>query len=211
MENSSTSINGDFGEDGKTDPHPDTEDIVNWNLEICRINKVDSEYYMDFPKCRPYNNNDIIGREELPRISAKSDQQRQRERLELYEFVEQEVSGEGNCQFRSISDQIYGSCEHHKLVREQAVKQLNFYGELYEGFVPMEEYDEYLKRMSNCGEWGDNVTLQAAADSYGVKILVITSFKDTDYIEILPQSDCDHKSNKMIYLSFCAGETYMWA
>ncbi|WMV52333.1 hypothetical protein MTR67_045718 [Solanum verrucosum] len=166
---------------------------------------------MDFPKCRPYNNNDII--------SAKSDQQRQRERLELYEFTEQEVSGDGNCQFRSISDQIYGSCENHKLVREQVVKQLKFYGELYEGFAAMEEYDEYLKRMSNCGEWGDNITLQAAADSYGVKIFV----KDTDYIEILPQSDCDHKSNKMIYLSFyaelhynsmyqySAGETYGWA
>ncbi|XP_049400114.1 OVARIAN TUMOR DOMAIN-containing deubiquitinating enzyme 9-like [Solanum stenotomum] len=164
---------------------------------------------MDFPKRRRYNNNDIIGREKLPRISAKSDQQRQRERFELYEFVEQEVSGEGNCQFRSISDQIYGSCEHHKLVREQVVKQLKF-----------------CQEMSNCGEWGDNVTLQAAADSYGVKIFVITSFKDTDYIEILPQSDCDHKSNKMIYLSFCAelrynsmypqeeypaGETYWWA
>ncbi|KAH0720902.1 hypothetical protein KY289_006235 [Solanum tuberosum] len=92
---------------------------------------------------------------------------------------------------------IYGSCEHHKFVREQVVKQLKFYGELYEGFVPMEEYDEYLKRMSNCG---DNVTV----DSYGVKIFVITSFKDADYIEILPQSDCDHKLNKMIYLSFCA-------
>ncbi|XP_006339296.1 OTU domain-containing protein DDB_G0284757-like [Solanum tuberosum] len=179
---------------------------------------------MDFSKHRPYNNNDIIGREELPRISAKSGHQRLRERLELYEFVEQEVSGDGNCQFHSISDQIYGSCEHHKLVREQVVKQLKFYGELYEGFVAVEEYDEYLKRMSNCGEWGDNVTLQAAADSYGVKIFVI--FKDTDYIEILPQSDCNHKSNKMIYLSFCAelhynsmylqgeysaGETYWWA
>ncbi|KAK6778654.1 hypothetical protein RDI58_025372 [Solanum bulbocastanum] len=82
-----------------------------------------------------------------------------RERLELYEFIEQEVSGDGNCQFRSISDQIYGSCEHHKFVREQVVKQLKFYQELYEGFVAMEEYDEYLKRMSNCGEWGDNLTL----------------------------------------------------
>ncbi|GKF63057.1 OTU domain-containing protein, partial [Tanacetum coccineum] len=57
---------------------------------------------------------------------------------------------------------------------------------MYEGYVPM-AYSEYLKRISKSGEWGDHVTLQAAADSYGVKIFVLTSFKDTVSIEILPK------------------------
>jgi len=48
------------------------------------------------------------------------------------------------------------------------------------------DYREYLKKMSKSGEWGDHVTLQAAADSYGVKVFILTSFKDTCYIEILP-------------------------
>uniref|UniRef100_A0A6N2LSS8 OTU domain-containing protein n=1 Tax=Salix viminalis TaxID=40686 RepID=A0A6N2LSS8_SALVM len=43
------------------------------------------------------------------------------------------------------------------------------------------------------GEWGDHVTLQAAADSYGVKILLITSFRDTCCIEIFPNAK---KSNR---------------
>ncbi|KAK4403898.1 OVARIAN TUMOR DOMAIN-containing deubiquitinating enzyme 9 [Sesamum angolense] len=55
------------------------------------------------------------------------------------------------------------------------------------------------------GEWGDHVTLQAAADWFGVKIFVITSFKDTCYIEILPQNQ---KSNRTIFLSFWAEVHY---
>lgn len=66
-------------------------------------------------------------------------------------------------------------------------------------------YDDYLEKMSKNGEWGDNVTLQAAADSYGVKIFVITSFKDTCYIEILPSIQ---KSKRVIFLSFWAEVHY---
>ncbi|XP_019228890.1 PREDICTED: uncharacterized protein LOC109209977 isoform X2 [Nicotiana attenuata] len=135
---------------------------------------------------------------DIPSVDeATSDHQRLMDRLEVYDLFELKVSGDGNCQFRSLSDQIYRSTEHHKFVREQVVKQLKFCRELYEGYVPM-VYDEYLKKMSKAGEWGDHITLQAAADSYGVKIFVITSFKDTCYIEILPQIQ---KSNRRIQLS----------
>ncbi|KAL6510939.1 hypothetical protein OROGR_022063 [Orobanche gracilis] len=107
----------------------------------------------------------------------------------VYELVEFKVQGDGNCQcsfqFRALSDQFYRTPEHHKFVRQQIVKQLRSCPEIYEGYVPM-AYDHYLSKMSKSGEWGDHVTLQAAADSYGMKIFVITSFKDTCYIEILP-------------------------
>ncbi|THG15974.1 hypothetical protein TEA_029933 [Camellia sinensis var. sinensis] len=52
-------------------------------------------------------------------------------------------------------------------------KMLKSHREMYEGYVPM-EYGDYLKKMSKSGEWGDHVTLQAAADSYpslGGKVL----------------------------------------
>ncbi|XP_009765994.1 OVARIAN TUMOR DOMAIN-containing deubiquitinating enzyme 12-like isoform X1 [Nicotiana tabacum] len=142
---------------------------------------------------------------DIPSVDeATSDHQRLMDRLEVYDLFELKVSGDGNCQFRSLSDQIYRSTEHHKFVREQVVKQLKFRRELYEGYVPM-VYDEYLKKMSKAGEWGDHITLQAAADSYGVKIFVITSFKDTCYIEILPQIQ---KSKRIIFLSFWAEVHY---
>ncbi|KAL8052090.1 hypothetical protein ABFS82_06G187700 [Erythranthe guttata] len=142
---------------------------------------------------------------EMPSVDeATSDHQRLLNRLELYDLVELKISGDGNCQFRSLSDQIYRTPEHHKFVREQIVDQLTSQPELYDNYVPM-AYGDYLKQMSKSGEWGDHVTLQAAADCYGIKIFVITSFKDTCYIEILPQLE---KSNRIIFLSFWAEVHY---
>ncbi|XVE68836.1 hypothetical protein DITRI_Ditri09bG0101900 [Diplodiscus trichospermus] len=142
---------------------------------------------------------------QIPTIDEEiSDQRRLLNRLQLYGLVENKVQGDGNCQFRSLSDQLYHSEDHHRFVREQVVSQIELNPEMYRGYVPM-AYGDYLKKMSKNGEWGDHVTLQAVADSYGVKIFVVTSFKDTCYIEILPHTQ---KSERIILLSFWAEVHY---
>ncbi|KAL3530540.1 hypothetical protein ACH5RR_009862 [Cinchona calisaya] len=156
--------------------------------------------------------NQMVPIPHIPRINgdipsfdeATLDHQRLLERLQVYELVECKVLGDGNCQFRALSDQFYRTPEHHEFVRQEVVDQLKSCPEIYEGYVPM-AYDDYLEKMSRNGEWGDHVTLQAAADSYGVKIFVITSFKDTCYIEILPSIQ---KSERVIFLSFWAEVHY---
>ncbi|KAM0000893.1 putative ubiquitinyl hydrolase 1 [Helianthus debilis subsp. tardiflorus] len=142
---------------------------------------------------------------EIPSIDeATLDHQRLLDRLQLYQLVESKVQGDGNCQFRALSDQVYRTAEHHKFVRQQIVNQLKLHADIYEGYVPM-PYSDYLKNMAKVGEWGDHVTLQAAADLYGIKIFVITSFKDTCYIEIVPSVQ---RSNRVIFLSFWAEVHY---
>ncbi|XP_028791355.1 uncharacterized protein LOC114747228 isoform X2 [Neltuma alba] len=156
--------------------------------------------------------NQMVPAPHVPRINEKlpsddeqiSDHQRLLDRLLLYDLVENKVEGDGNCQFRALSDQLYRSSEYHKFVREQIIEQLKSHPELYAGYVPM-AYNDYLRKMGKSGEWGDHVTLQAAADWYGIKIFVITSFKDTCYIEILPQIQ---KSVRVIFLSFWAEVHY---
>ncbi|XVE68834.1 hypothetical protein DITRI_Ditri09bG0101800 [Diplodiscus trichospermus] len=156
--------------------------------------------------------NDMVAIPHVPKINGQipsvdeeiSDHQRLLDRLQLYGLVENKVQGDGNCQFRSLSDQLYRSQDLHNFVREQVVSQIKLNPEIYEGYVPM-AYGDYLKKMSKNGEWGDHVTLQAAADSYGVKIFVLTSFKDTCYIEILPHTQ---KSERIIFLSFWAEVHY---
>ncbi|KAK4765811.1 hypothetical protein SAY87_007453 [Trapa incisa] len=147
----------------------------------------------------PRINGDIPSTDE-----ASSDYERLSQRLQLYDLVEHKVDGDGNCQFRALSDQLHQTPDHHESVRQEIVNQLRANSKFYEGYVPM-EYDEYLSKMSRNGEWGDHVTLQAAADVYGVKILVITSFKDTCYIEIVPGNQ---EANKVILLSFWAEVHY---
>ncbi|XP_022753875.1 uncharacterized protein LOC111302202 [Durio zibethinus] len=142
---------------------------------------------------------------EIPSVDeATLDHQRLLERLQVYNLVELKVEGDGNCQFRALSDQFYRTPEHHEFVRLQVVNQLKSCPDVYEGYVPM-AYGDYLEKMSKNGEWGDHVTLQAAADSYGVKIFVITSFKDTCYMEILPKVQ---RSKRVIFLSFWAEVHY---
>ncbi|PON35243.1 OTU domain containing protein [Parasponia andersonii] len=138
--------------------------------------------------------------EKLPSIDEEiSDYERLLDRLQVYDLVERKVQGDGNCQFRALSDQLYRSADHHGFVREQIIQQLNGHPEMYEGYVPM-GYADYLKKMSKSGEWGDHVTLQAAADWYGVKIFVITSFRDTCYIEILPHTEKSKRGNYLLEL-----------
>ncbi|XP_071734884.1 OVARIAN TUMOR DOMAIN-containing deubiquitinating enzyme 12-like [Rutidosis leptorrhynchoides] len=142
---------------------------------------------------------------EIPSVDeATLDHQRLLDRLQLYQLVESKVQGDGNCQFRALSDQVYRSAEHHQFVRQQIVNQLELHADIYEGYVPM-GYGDYLQNMAKVGEWGDHVTLQAAADLYGIKIFVITSFKDTCYIEIVPGVQ---RSNRVIFLSFWAEVHY---
>ncbi|XP_068645584.1 OVARIAN TUMOR DOMAIN-containing deubiquitinating enzyme 12-like [Aristolochia californica] len=123
----------------------------------------------------------------IPNVSdATLDHQRLLQRLNVYGLYELKVSGDGNCQFRALSDQMYKSPDYHKHVRKEIVKQFKDFRSLYEGYVPM-KYKAYYKKMSKLGEWGDHLTLQAAADKFGAKICLLTSFRDTFFIEILPQ------------------------
>ncbi|GMY14778.1 otu domain-containing protein [Fagus crenata] len=132
----------------------------------------------EHPDCSHLENDEIIARilqedfmhhkprinREIPSIDeATSDHQRLLDRLQLYEFVERKIQGDGNCQFCALSDQLYYTPDHHKSVRQQVVSQLRSRPEIYEGYVPM-QYEDYLEKMSESGEWGDHVTLQAAAD-----------------------------------------------
>lgn len=142
----------------------------------------------------------------IPRINrsiptytdAESDHQRLLERLYEYGLQERRMSGDGNCQFRAISDQLYRTPEKHKRVRKHVVYQLKAQKDLYLEYVPM-KYKDYVKKMKRKGEWGDHVTLQAAADCFGMKICLVTSFKDTRYIEISPKTPITKND---IFLSF---------
>ncbi|CAL4889723.1 unnamed protein product [Urochloa decumbens] len=118
------------------------------------------------------------------------------ERLGTYGLAEYQIEGDGNCQFRALADQIFRNPDYHKHVRKAVVKQE--FKKNYEGYVPM-EYKVYLKKMKRSGEWGDHVTLQAAADRFAAKICLLTSFRDTCLVEIVPR---DATPTRELWLSF---------
>ena len=55
------------------------------------------------------------------------------------------MRGDGNCQFRALSFQLFGSQDLYEMVRERSVSYLKEYRELYEDFLGgQKEFDHYL-------------------------------------------------------------------
>lgn len=108
-------------------------------------------------------------------------------RLDEFGLSERTVEGDGNCQFRAVSDQLYASEGHHHLVRSMCVDQLLCAPERYRDYVLGETFDGYVQKMSMAGEWGDHVTLQALADYLGIEINLICSFESAGLIRVTPQ------------------------
>mmetsp|Transcript_60913 Transcript_60913/g.145166 ORF Transcript_60913/g.145166 Transcript_60913/m.145166 type:complete len:196 (-) Transcript_60913:217-804(-) len=118
--------------------------------------------------------------------------------LSKHRVRERPVRGDGNCQFRALSDQLYGSEDHHASVRQQVVAQLRAEPGRYQGFV-LGSFEGYIRDMLSDGCWGDHVTLQAAADVFGLRIHVLTDNMTDAFIEVIPQAQ---KSSKVLRLSF---------
>ena len=146
-------------------------------------------------------------------------------RLELYGLKEFIVNGDGNCQFRAISDQLYGDQSHHASVRAVVIGQMRARPDRYAAFVEspsddnqndttteLANYHAYLRNMSKPGSWGDHVTLQAASDAFGLPFCVITSYRDNFVLEIQPEKRKHHQrvnnnnnneeEEKVLWISF---------
>uniref|UniRef100_A0A7S4Q7L1 ubiquitinyl hydrolase 1 n=1 Tax=Alexandrium monilatum TaxID=311494 RepID=A0A7S4Q7L1_9DINO len=84
-------------------------------------------------------------------------------------FVVREQARDGNCLFRSFSDQLYGTPEHHLLVRDRCSKYLASERDYFEQFVA-EPFDEFLTRIRKEGEWGDDVEIEALSEIYDCRV-----------------------------------------
>ena len=125
-------------------------------------------------------------------------------RLAAYGLKEKKVRGDGNCQFRALADQLFGDQERHAECRAVVMNQLRAESEHYSVFVP-EDWGAYVSEMSRDSAWGDHITLQAAADAYGVGMCVISSYKDNFVIEIVPRV---RRSERILWISFWAEVHY---
>mmetsp|Transcript_123212 Transcript_123212/g.218252 ORF Transcript_123212/g.218252 Transcript_123212/m.218252 type:complete len:382 (+) Transcript_123212:56-1201(+) len=119
-------------------------------------------------------------------VSSAESRARLAKVLDLYKAKIRPVAADGNCQFRALSAQLCGDEEHHATLRARVAAQLRERRERYENFVH-ESYDQYVDRMSRNGEWGDNVTLQAASDVLGCEIRVLTDQPGSECLELSPE------------------------
>ena len=102
-------------------------------------------------------------------------------------FLEVKVKGDGNCLFRALSDQLYfDEGRHYLKVREEICDYLGEHkNELQEFFdtnvvfknhTPA-NYESYVAKMREEGEWGGELEMKAAADVYSY-VPLLTNFVD---------------------------------
>ncbi|KAG2433740.1 hypothetical protein HXX76_008103 [Chlamydomonas incerta] len=139
-----------------------------------------------------------------PEPVVSADRRRLQDTLRLYELTERQVAGDGNCQFRALSDQLYDNPEHHAEVRRAVVAVLRQRAAAYSCYVAG-DYGAFVDSMARSGTWGDHLTLQAAADTFGVRIVVVTSYEHSPVITIEPEQK---KSGRTLFLSFWAEVHY---
>jgi len=139
-----------------------------------------------------------------------------KKRLNLYGMKEKtEISGDGNCQFSAVADQLCDNPGAHAQIRKLAVKWLRanphytlpnrtvLKDYLQTEFFP--SWNDYCDYMQQTGTWGDHYTLIAVSEVFNVKIVILTSM-DVDpsvdpFTVIVPKRWKTEGTGKTIYLS----------
>mmetsp|Transcript_1526 Transcript_1526/g.1480 ORF Transcript_1526/g.1480 Transcript_1526/m.1480 type:complete len:310 (+) Transcript_1526:1-930(+) len=78
------------------------------------------------------------------------------------------IGADGNCMFRALSHQVYGTEDHFKYIRRRTMDYCQKEKLYFKDFVP-DEYnsvDEYIEHHRMNGVWGDNLELQILSELY---------------------------------------------
>ena len=75
------------------------------------------------------------------------------------------VRGDGNCLFRAISDQVYGTDKHYDILRRYCMDYLVIKKRYFEPYID-EEFGGYIKDKRRDTVWGDDVEIEILSEIY---------------------------------------------
>lgn len=108
-------------------------------------------------------------------------------------------AGDGNCLFRSFSDQLYGTPEHHELIRDRCSKYIASEKNYFVQFVN-EPFDKFIERIQREGEWGDDIEIEALSEIYDCRIEIYDSY--THRVMRTFHETCDARWSQPIRLQY---------
>jgi len=110
------------------------------------------------------------------------------ERLDSFGMQIYQMESDGNCQFRSLAFNLFGSQNHHAITRKSIVahmkKHKDFFSMFFDG---PSEFETFIEEMALDRTWGDELTLRAAVEVYGCVAHVITSEAANWYLTYEPE------------------------
>ena len=128
------------------------------------------------------------------------------QRLRFANLEQIEMRGDGNCQFRALSHQMFNTQEEHAYVRFCVCQRMRKCSDFFSIYFEEGEFDTFLRRMSSDRTWGDELTLRAAADAFHVTIHVITSTRDNWHLRYEP--DGPEPPKKTLFLTYISPVHY---
>lgn len=114
-------------------------------------------------------------------------------------FLLREQARDGNCLFRSFSDQVYGTPEHHALLRDRCSKYIASERNYFEQFIA-EPFDDFLARIQREGEWGDDVEIEALSEIFDCRVEIYASY--THALMRTFHETCDAKWGRPVRLQY---------
>ena len=108
-----------------------------------------------------------------------------------------QITGDGNCFFRSISDQLYGHENEHRAIRKVIVGHMDENKDEYSLFVEDDEpWSDYIGRMRKDGTWAGQIEVIVASKIF---CMTINIHQPSLPIWII---SCDSPQTKSIHLAF---------
>ncbi|TKY86051.1 hypothetical protein EX895_004876 [Sporisorium graminicola] len=83
------------------------------------------------------------------------------------------TTGDGNCLFRALSDQLYGHPSRHAQLRQETCDHLAARPEKFAGFVDDKPFDQYIRLMRENGTYGGHLELHAFAQMMQKQIKIV--------------------------------------
>ena len=126
------------------------------------------------------------------------------ERINPHGLQQIEIADDGNCLFRSVSLQLYGSQDKHFEIRYKIITFMNSNRDcLLQFFDSMDKLEQYIDKMSRDATWGDDLTLRCVAEKFQVEVHVLTNEGENFYKHFKPTFSQETKdvSHRHLFLS----------
>ncbi|GAA5942983.1 OTU domain-containing protein [Sporobolomyces koalae] len=133
-------------------------------------------------------------RSDKPKLIEDTDQEERvlSQQLRQAGLYAANILGDGNCLFRALSDQMFGSPNHHLQLREQICGELDERGDRYRLFVDEDDYQGgwqgYVREMKQPGTYGTNIELSAFVHLFQRSIKI---FQPGLVYVMQPEPSCD--------------------
>ena len=85
------------------------------------------------------------------------------------------ITGDGNCFFHSVSHQLYGTEDRHPQIRALAIQHFINCPEHFVEYNSDQSWLQYIKNMSTLGTWADHIIIQAVASANNLRINITES------------------------------------